>query len=331
MGHAIELCLMAGQLAERFRDVQSRIDSYLLVYPFISHIIVTRRLDRIYNVLVPNDTPSLSAGSQPDVLIYSAVEKSQGLWSNPIQSTSNQPKETTGGSEQQLRRRDWRRQLGQHIVGLLGSCVARHKKRRPLLLRRRKINMDPEQVLVYEYMENGSLDDHLHGPPSSSSSPSPVMASWRMRIEILLGVSRAIEYLHGDDDDCGAAVVHRDIKPSNILLDSSWVSHLAVNWDEAKEEEDNDDYDGSNIGVVAMSLPVIEAGEVGEGAGQAPGEGADGEAAGGVGPGGADGSALRAAAGEEATGDVGSRGHTQDCARARSSRQEFQSHPSYCN
>ncbi len=63
--------VMAGRLANRFRGVQSRIDSYLLVFPFISHIDITRRLDRIYNILVSNDTEasSSSAGFQADLLV----------------------------------------------------------------------------------------------------------------------------------------------------------------------------------------------------------------------------------------------------------------------
>ncbi|CAN6351657.1 unnamed protein product [Urochloa humidicola] len=39
----------AGSQAERFREIESRIDSYLLLYPVISHVDVTRRLDRIWS------------------------------------------------------------------------------------------------------------------------------------------------------------------------------------------------------------------------------------------------------------------------------------------
>ena len=54
--------VMAGRTAEKFREVQSKIDSYLILFPVISHIGITRRLERIYSVLVQDgstrDEPS---------------------------------------------------------------------------------------------------------------------------------------------------------------------------------------------------------------------------------------------------------------------------------
>lgn len=126
-----------------------------------------------------------------------------------------------------------------HIVPLYGYCVLIEEKRKRHLLRpSRKVKKEKEHLLVYEYMENGSLDHHLHGPTTSSSS-SPVMASWKTRVEILLGVSRAIEYLQS----CGEQpIIHRDIKPSNILLDGNWVPRLtdfglAITWEGPGHEE----------------------------------------------------------------------------------------------
>lgn len=108
-----------------------------------------------------------------------------------------------------------------HIIRLLGWCVA-----------------EKENSLVYEYMKNGSLHDHLHGGAPSSSSPSPVTTSWRKRMEILLGISRAIEYLHSH---AVTPVIHRDVKASNILLDDTWAPRLAdfglslkISWDDVK-------------------------------------------------------------------------------------------------
>jgi hypothetical protein len=60
---------IAGRQAERFRDVQSRIDSYLILFPIISHIGITRRLDRIYNILVPGSATSSSSSPQPQVQV----------------------------------------------------------------------------------------------------------------------------------------------------------------------------------------------------------------------------------------------------------------------
>ncbi|CAL4993127.1 unnamed protein product [Urochloa decumbens] len=69
---AVYRLVLAGRQAEKFRDVQSRIDSYLLLFPVISHLDVTRRLDRIYNILLPNDTvagTSTSSLSMPQITV----------------------------------------------------------------------------------------------------------------------------------------------------------------------------------------------------------------------------------------------------------------------
>uniref|UniRef100_A0A0D9XV37 Protein kinase domain-containing protein n=1 Tax=Leersia perrieri TaxID=77586 RepID=A0A0D9XV37_9ORYZ len=121
-----------------------------------------------------------------------------------------------------------------HIVHLIGCCVVEKEKRWSSL----RIKVEEERMLVFEYMKNGSLSDHLHGPSTSSPS-SPVTASWKMRIEILLGASRAIDYLHSY---AVPPVIHRNIKPANILLDSSWVPHLsdfslAVTCDDAEFDD----------------------------------------------------------------------------------------------
>lgn len=142
-----------------------------------------------------------------------------------------------------------------HIVGLLGSCVTVSKDKRlrttPQKRTKRLLTWwrkelpeepeeseEPERLTVYEYMENGTLFDHMH-PDHGSSTMSPVTGSWKMRIAVLLGVSRAIEHLH-----CHAnpPIIHRDIKSTNILFDSNWVPHVSdfgssVVWDLPDEED----------------------------------------------------------------------------------------------
>ncbi|KAG6592323.1 Serine/threonine-protein kinase-like protein CCR4, partial [Cucurbita argyrosperma subsp. sororia] len=76
-----------------------------------------------------------------------------------------------------------------------------------------------ERVLVYEFMSNGTLHDHLHKLPFSSLS-----ASWARRIAVALDAARGIQYLH---DYLSPPIIHRDIKSSNILLDDRWTAKVS--------------------------------------------------------------------------------------------------------
>ncbi|KAL4615412.1 hypothetical protein ACB092_07G122900 [Castanea dentata] len=87
-----------------------------------------------------------------------------------------------------------------HLVALRGFCIAKH-----------------ERFLLYEYMANGSLKDHLHAP-----GRTPL--SWRTRMQIAIDVANALEYLHFY---CDPPLCHRDIKSSNILLDENFVAKVA--------------------------------------------------------------------------------------------------------
>ncbi|KAJ0977192.1 hypothetical protein J5N97_012666 [Dioscorea zingiberensis] len=67
-----------------------------------------------------------------------------------------------------------------------------------------------EQMLVYEYVANGSLKESLTGK-------SGVRLDWKRRLRVALGAAKGLAYLH---DLADPPIVHRDIKSSNILLDS---------------------------------------------------------------------------------------------------------------
>ncbi|GMH01533.1 hypothetical protein Nepgr_003372 [Nepenthes gracilis] len=65
-------------------------------------------------------------------------------------------------------------------------------------------------ILVYEYMHNGTLRDHIHDPIKKKK------LDWLTRIRIAEDAAKGLEYLH---TGCSPGIIHRDVKTSNILLD----------------------------------------------------------------------------------------------------------------
>ncbi|GMY32065.1 receptor-like kinase TMK4 [Fagus crenata] len=80
------------------------------------------------------------------------------------------------------------------LVALLGYCTN-----------------DNERLLVFEYMPEGTLTQHLFHWGENGCSP----LTWKQRITIALDVARVVEYLHSLAQQ---SFIHRDLKPSNILL-----------------------------------------------------------------------------------------------------------------
>lgn len=74
-----------------------------------------------------------------------------------------------------------------------------------------------QRLLVYEYMPNRSVDDHLSGRMNSP-------LSWDMRLRIALDAARGLTYLHEGMD---FQIIFRDLKTSNILLDEHWNAKLS--------------------------------------------------------------------------------------------------------
>ncbi|XP_047334520.1 probable receptor-like protein kinase At2g42960 [Impatiens glandulifera] len=81
-----------------------------------------------------------------------------------------------------------------NLVRLLGYCIE-----------------GVHRMLVYEYVNNGNLEQWLHGDMKQYG-----LLTWESRMKVLLGTAKALSYLH---EAIEPKVVHRDIKSSNILID----------------------------------------------------------------------------------------------------------------
>ncbi|KAK3424382.1 hypothetical protein EUGRSUZ_F01162, partial [Eucalyptus grandis] len=80
------------------------------------------------------------------------------------------------------------------------------------------------KALVYEFMDNGSLEQWLHSYATSShENMLPKKLNFIWRINIAIDVASALNYLH---HQCHIPIVHCDLKPSNILLDAEMVAHV---------------------------------------------------------------------------------------------------------
>ncbi|KAF9615967.1 hypothetical protein IFM89_027393 [Coptis chinensis] len=89
------------------------------------------------------------------------------------------------------------------------------------------ISNEKSMFLVYEYMENRSLDRWLHGNKRGSLVTNSVHHSvldWPRRMHIAVGAAQGLCYMH---HSCSPSIIHRDVKTSNILLDSEFNAKIA--------------------------------------------------------------------------------------------------------
>ncbi|PIA52632.1 hypothetical protein AQUCO_01000482v1 [Aquilegia coerulea] len=89
-----------------------------------------------------------------------------------------------------------------NLVSLIGYCAEGTRR-----------------MLVYEYVDNGNLEQWLH---SDLAHISPL--TWDTRMKISIGTAKGIAYLH---EGLEPKVIHRDIKSSNILLDKRWNARVS--------------------------------------------------------------------------------------------------------
>ncbi|KAI3685656.1 hypothetical protein L6452_34911 [Arctium lappa] len=77
-----------------------------------------------------------------------------------------------------------------------------------------------DRILIYEFIEKGSLDQWLYDTSSENDTSS---LSWQTRINIIKGVAKGLQFMHNLE----TPIIHRDIKASNVLLDSNFEAHVA--------------------------------------------------------------------------------------------------------
>ncbi|KAF2325350.1 hypothetical protein GH714_027003 [Hevea brasiliensis] len=89
-----------------------------------------------------------------------------------------------------------------NLVSLIGYCAdGKHR------------------FLVYEYLQNGNLQDHLNGIGEAKMD-------WPLRLKVALGAARGLAYLHSSSA-VGIPIVHRDFKSTNVLLNANFDAKIS--------------------------------------------------------------------------------------------------------
>nr|BBD82298.1 S receptor kinase-like [Oryza sativa Indica Group] len=228
---------MGGQLADQFRVLQSRIDSCLQVFPLISHIDTSDRLDQILEIIQPRRPQDVKGG--PRLFNVCATSSSTGFLSFPPDASHNSV--ATAGLKHIVKLKGAHcnrvvqlvdatenfsdgNKIGQGSFG----CVYKGQLhdglevavKRCFELRSSRNQMDfQDWEFQNEICFLGKLQ-HINVVKllGYCARTRRLHLDWSTRSRIIHGIAEGLLYLH---KHCGLHIVHGDLKPSNILLDSN--------------------------------------------------------------------------------------------------------------
>ncbi|THU67104.1 hypothetical protein C4D60_Mb05t21130 [Musa balbisiana] len=203
----------------------------VLIYLFVSRTWYRRKEDTVKPIADCNG--SLEAGGSSLVLLFQNKDNKELSISDILRSSNNFDQANIigcggfglvykatlpGGRNVAIKRLsgDYGQMEREFQAEVEALSRAQHSN---LVLLQGYCKIGSDRLLIYSYMENGSLDYWLHEKVEGGSA-----LDWRKRLRIAQGAARGLVYLH---QSCDPHILHRDIKSSNILLDEMFEAHLA--------------------------------------------------------------------------------------------------------